>query len=141
MPLSPTGEPAAPEHVGLAIRSLLAGVSAGLAAVSAVLWVARTLQSTGLAPLASKPSDLIANLVLIGWLGGAMLGAALAWGLMSPIASAYRRGAFAMVAGFGSLLAALVTAPVDHFFGTTGLLALAGLATLSFVLLLRRVAR
>ena len=137
MPLSPTGEPAAPEQVGLALRALAAGALAGLGAVSTVMWLVRTLQVSGAAPLAPGPSDMIANLVLLGWLGGALFGAAVSWSIMAPIASTYRRGGFAMVAGFGTLLLAFVTAPVDSLFGRCGLLGLTGLAALIVVLVLR----
>jgi hypothetical protein len=141
MPLSPTGEPAAPEHVGLALRALTAGALAGLGTVSAVMWLVRTLQLSGAAPLAPGPSDMIANLVLLGWLGGALFGAAVAWGVMAPIASTYRRGGFAMVAGFGTLLLAFVTAPVDSLFGRWGLLGLTGIAALMVVVMLRGTGR
>jgi hypothetical protein len=138
MSLSPTGEPAAPEQVGLAIRALAAGSFAGVGAVSAVLWLVRTLQVSGVAPLAPRPSDMIANLVLFGWLGGALCGAILAWGVMASIASIYRRAGFAMVAGFGTLALAVVTAPIDNLLGRWGLLALTGLMTLVVVAILRR---
>jgi hypothetical protein len=128
--LSATGEPAAPDHVGLALKALVAGVLAGLAAVAATMWLVRTLQVAGAAPLAPRPSDAIANLVLFGWLGGALVGAMAAWAIMAPIASAYRRGAFAMVAGFGSLVVAFVTAPVDRVLGRWGLLGLTTVAVL-----------
>ena len=141
MPLSPTGEPAAPEHVGLALRAMAAGALAGLGAVSTVMWLVRTLQVSGAAPLAPRPSDMIANLVLFGWLGGALVGAATAWSIMAPISSAYRRGGFAMVAGFGTLLLAFVTAPIDSLFGRWGLLCAAAVAALLILALLSRVGR
>ena len=136
--LSATGEPAAEEHVALAVRSLAAGVIAGVAGVAVMMWLVRTLQASGVAPLAPGPSDSIANLILLGWLGGAGLGAVVAWTLLSPLVSAYRRGGLSMVAGFGTLLVAFVTAPVDSFFGRWGLLGLAALLTLGFVVLLWR---
>jgi hypothetical protein len=139
--LSATGEPTAPDHLGLAVRALLTGVAAGVGAVSAVMWLIRTLQLSGTAPLAPRPSDTVANLVLLGWLGGAVLGAVAAWGMMTPIASDYRRGGLAMVAGFGTLLLAFLTAPVDSLFGRWGLLGLTGLSALLCLLLLRRARR
>lgn len=126
--LSPTGEPAAPDHVGLAIRAIGAGTLAGVAVVSAMMWLVRTLQFRGVAPLAPTPADPVANLVLFGWLGGALAGALAGWLVMRPIASAYRRGGLAMVAGFATLLVSFVTAPVDSFFGRPGLLGLVGVA-------------
>jgi hypothetical protein len=138
-PISPTGEPAAPEHVGLAFRAMAAGALSGLGAVSTVMWLVRTLQISGAAPLAPHPSDMIANVVLFGWLGGALLGALIAWGIMAPIPSAYRRGGFAMVAGFGTLLLSFVTAPIDSLFGRWGLLGVPAVAALFVLALLRRL--
>ena len=140
-PITPTGEPAAPEHVGLAIRAVGTGILAGLSTISAVMWLVRTLQVTGRVPAAPGPSDSIANLILFGWIGSGFLSALTAWGLMSPIASAYRRGAFAMVAGLAMLLVAMITAPVDQLLGRWGLLGLAAAAGLLFLFLLRRVNR
>ncbi len=123
-PLGPTGEPAEPDHVGLAFRALFAGVAAGVAAVSAAMWLYRSLQVSGVAPLAPTVQDPVANLVLFGWLGGALAGFLLAFLLLRPLGSAYRRGGLAMVAGFGALVVGLVTAPVDSLLGRWGLLGL-----------------
>jgi len=48
-----------------------------------------------------------------------------AFTLMAPIGSLYRRGALAMVSGFGTLVASLVTIPLDRGLGRPGLLLLA----------------
>lgn len=137
--LSPTGEPAHPEQVGLAFRAMAAGAAAGVGLVAAIMWLVRTLQTAGIAPLAPKPSDTIADLILFGPLVGAFLGALVTWGLAAPIASAYRRGGFAMVAGFATLLLSLVTAPVDHCFGRWGLLVMTAVAAALFLFFLHRI--
>lgn len=126
--LSPTGERAAPDHVGLAFRAIAAGTLAGVAFVAAMMWAYRALQASGAAPPAPTAQDPIVNLVLFGWLGGAAAGALAAWLVMRPIASAYRRGGLAMVAGFATLLVSFVTAPVDSLFGRGGLLGLTAVA-------------
>lgn len=126
--LSPTGEPAAPDHVGLAFRAIAAGTLAGVAFVAAMMWTYRALQASGSAPPAPTAHDPIVNLVLFGWLGGAAAGALAAWLVMRPIASAYRRGGLAMVAGFATLLVSFVTAPVDSLFGRWGLVGLTAVA-------------
>jgi len=136
-----TGEPVTADHLGLALRAMTAGSLGGLAAVAAILWLVRTLQATGAAPITPGPRDLVANLVLIGWLGGAGLAAIIAWTLMAPLASTYRRGGLAMVAGFATLVIAFVTAPVDSMLGRAGLVALAVLAGGLFVLMLRTTLR
>jgi hypothetical protein len=137
-PTSVTGEPVVPGGLGLALRAVAGGTIAGLGMVTAVLWLFRTLQITGTAPQAPGPGDPVANLVLFGWLGGAGLGALVAWTLMAPIPSAYRRGGLAMVAGFGTLVLSLVTAPVDSLLGRSGLLGLALLTLVLFVVIIRR---
>ncbi len=138
-PTSPTGEPAAPEQVGLAFRAMLSGALAGLTLIAAAMWLMRTLQAAGRAPTAPTPGDAVATLVLLAWVGGAGIAGLLAWGLMAPIRSAYRRGGFAMVAGFGTLPLAFVTAPVDALLGRWGLLGLAAASASCGALLARRL--
>ncbi len=125
---SATGEPTVPGHLGLALRSVAAGTSAGVALVAATMWLMRTLQESGAAPLDPEPNDPIANLVLFGWVGGAIIGGCVAWVLMRPLTSTYRRGALAMVAGFAGLLLAMLTGPVDISVGRWGLLGLAAIS-------------
>jgi hypothetical protein len=137
-PTSFSGEPVVPGGLGLALRAVAGGSVAGLGMVAAVLWLFRTLQATGAAPQAPGPGDPIANLVLFGWLGGAGLSALVAWTLMAPITSAYRRGGLAMVAAFGTLALSLVTAPVDSLLGRSGLLGLTLLTLVLFVVIIRR---
>ena len=137
-PTSITGEPVDPDHLGLALRSVAAGSMAGLGLVSAALWLVRTLQATGAAPREPGPTDFVANLILFGWIGAGMGGGVIAWTLMASISSNYRRGGLAMVAGFGTLLLAFVTAPVDSFLGPAGLLGLVALSALVFLLAMRR---
>ncbi|MBP6671228.1 MAG: hypothetical protein KA180_17360, partial [Gemmatimonadales bacterium] len=48
--LSPTGEPAAPDHVGLAFRAIAAGTLAGVAFVAAMMWTYRALEASATAP-------------------------------------------------------------------------------------------
>jgi len=119
---SPTGEPAAPGHVGLALRAVTAGVCAGIGATALALYVVRGLQAQAPPPTTPVTTGLIPNLILTGWLGGACIAAGLAWSVMAPIASSYRRGGFAMVAAFAALALALITMPADAMFGRTGLL-------------------
>lgn len=139
METSATGEPAHPEHVGLALRAIAAGSLVGSAAVSLVMWLVRTLQESGLAPLAPKPSDGIATIILLGWTGGALIAGLAAFALMAALVSSYRRGGLAMVAGFGTLLVSFITAPVDKLLGRWGLLGLAAASVVGFLLLLRSI--
>lgn len=138
-PVSATGEAAQPEHVGIALRGMLAGAVLGLGAVALVMWLVRTLQLAGRAPLAPTPADTIATVILAGWVGGAVLGGLAAWSLLAPIRSSYRRGGLAMVGGFATLLVSFITAPVDSLLGRWGLLGLAAVAVLLFAHLARRI--
>ncbi|HMV32699.1 MAG TPA: hypothetical protein PKA50_11310 [Gemmatimonadales bacterium] len=58
--LSPTGERAAPDHVGLAFRAITAGTLAGVAFVAAMMWTYRALQASGTAPPARTPEKAAA---------------------------------------------------------------------------------
>lgn len=140
-PTAITGEPAHPEHVGVALRAIAAGAASGVGAVALVMWLVRTLQLSGRAPLAPTPGDDIATLILLGWTGGALLAGFAAFALMAPLRSGYRRGGFAMVAGFATLLLSFVTAPVDSLLGRWGLLGLTALSGALLLGLLRSVRR
>ncbi len=139
--LSPTGEVAAPDHVGVAIRAMGFGVLFGLAVTSAVLWVVRTVQLSTPQPVDAKPTEAIVNLLLLAWLGGAALATAAGFSLMRPLTSLYRRGGLSIVAGFATLVISFVTQPVDAAFGRGGILALSALATVLALLLVRAIVR
>jgi hypothetical protein len=139
--LSPTGEVAAPEHVGVAFRAMGFGISLGVGVTSALLWVMRTVQQSVPPPPDARPSATIVNLLLLAWLGGAAVATAAAFSLMRPLTSLYRRGGLSMVAGFATLVVSLVTQPVDQIFGPSGLLGLSALTTLLCLLLARSIVR
>ena len=139
--LSPTGEVAAPDHVGVAFRAMGFGVCFGLAVTSALLWLVRTIQRSAVQPAGGRPDETIVNLLLLAWLGGAALATAAGFSLMRPLTSLYRRGGLAMVAGFATLVVSFVTQPVDALYGRAGLLGLSTLATLLCLLLARSIAR
>ncbi len=139
--LSPTGEVAAPDHVGVAMRAMGFGILFGLAVTSAMLWVVRTVQLSTPHPADGKPSDAVVNLLLLAWLGGAALATAAGFSLMRPLTSLYRRGGLSIVAGFATLVVSFVTQPVDGLLGRPGLLGLAALAIVLCLLLARSIAR
>lgn len=123
--------------LGLAFRGLAFGVLLGTAVIAMALWLVRTLQLA--APPATLPNTAgpQAMILLAGTLAGVLAGGTAAWFLLRPVDSLYRRAAFSMVAGFATLVAALVSMPLDRAFGRTGLLALAGLAVLGCLWLSR----
>ena len=131
-----TGDPDGAK-VGLALRAVVFGVLLGTAVIAMTLWVVRTLQLA--APPAAVPNTAGTQAVILmgGTLAGVLAGGTATWFLLGPVDSLYRRGAFSTVAGFATLLAALVSMPLDRAFGRAGLLALAGLAVLGCLWLSR----
>ena len=121
---SAADEDAGADLVVVAIRGVAIGILIGSAMIAVVLWGVRTLQmsSPSESPqLGSAPGVLL----VAGTFGGLLAATAVAFSLMAPIGSLYRRGALAMVSGFGTLVASLVTSPLDRGLGRPGLLLLA----------------
>ena len=111
-------------------------VSLGLVVITAtVLGVdaLRSGQSTALNPAL--------YLLFGGTLGGILAAASLAWWLLRPIESTYRRGGLAMVSGFATVLLMLICIPVHQFLGRSGLFALMAICTVAAALLARRARR
>jgi len=110
--------------VVLAIRSVTLGILIGTAVVAVALWGVRTLQlsSPPEPPQLGSPPGV---LLVAGTFGGLLTAGVVAWTLMAPIGSYYRRGALAMVSGFGTLVVSVLTIPLDRAFGRTGLMLLA----------------
>ena len=103
-------------------------MAAGLAVVAAT-----TLAVDALRPARGGAPDLGApfQLLLWGTLAGIALATVVAWWLLSPLGSAYRRGGLSLVSAFATVIAMLVCIPVNQALGRAGL---AGLAALSLVL-------
>jgi hypothetical protein len=111
-------------------------VSIGLVVITAtVLGVdaLRSGQSAGLNPAL--------YLLFGGTLGGILAAVGMAWWLLGPIESTYRRGGLAMVCGFATVLLMLICIPVHQFLGRTGLFALMAMGTVAAALLARRARR
>jgi hypothetical protein len=133
-----SGEPAAPHHVGIAIRAMLFGTLLGAGLVSLAMWGARTLQASGAAgDVAGGP---VFALVVGGTLAGLGVAVGVAWSLMRPLRSPFRRGGLAILAGFLTLIVILPTVVLDRLVGTAGLLGFAAACAAGCVLLGRKVA-
>lgn len=114
------------DRPGLVIRTLLGGTLAGTAAVAFVLWCVRTLLAGAAAsdrPVTTGPAFYV---LMFGTLAAVALAVAIAWRMLAPLSSSWRRGVFAMISGFGTIVAALGAAPIHHTWGRTGLAMLAG---------------
>ena len=119
------------QKLGLVLRALPFGVLFGTAVIAMVLWLVRTLQMQSAPATTPETGGPQAMLLLGGTLAGVLAGGAATWSLLKPVESVYRRGAFSLVAGFASLVAALIAMPLDRAFGRMGLLALAAAAVLA----------
>jgi hypothetical protein len=136
-----SGEPSAPHHVGIALRAMLFGTLMGAGLVSLALWGARTLQQASPVPApGTPPAGPVFNLVVGGTLAGVGFAVVVAWSLMRPLRSAYRRGGLAIVAGFATFVAMLPTVALDRLLGRPGLLGFAAACALGCALLAHRVA-
>jgi len=111
-------------------------VSLGLVVITATVLGVDALRS-GQAPALNPALYLLFG----GTLGGILSAAGMAWWLLRPIESTYRRGGLAMVSGFATVLLMLICIPVHQFLGRSGLFALMAICTVSAALLARRARR
>ena len=115
-----------------------AGVACGVAVISAT-----TLGVDLLKPATpSATPDLGAPLFLLffGTLAGFVLAGVVAWRLLSPIPSTYRRGGLSVVSGLATVLPMWLCVAVNQAAGRTGLAGL-GIGAVALSLLLARGAR
>lgn len=123
------------DPIPLAAGAVGSAVAAGLSAVSATTLVVDAVRPPpGGAPDIAGPFYLL----LCGTLAGLALAGIVAWRLLSPLGSAYRRGGLAMVSAFATVVAMLVCIPVNQFLGRAGLGGLIALSLIVSLLLARR---
>ena len=125
------------ETLGFLAAALGSSVLSGLAVITATVLLVDTLGDR------ASPESMSPRLYLVfgGTLAGVLTAAWVAWHLLGPIASDYRRGGLAMVSGFATVLLMLVCIPINQLLGRTGLIALLALSLLSATLLGRRARR
>ena len=138
--------------VRFTIASIGMAVCVGLAVVTSAVLGVRALQTGQPAPAGSAAGSAAgatvslgspaAILLLVGTVGGVLVAVAAGWALLSPIGSFFRRGGFAMVAGFATVVGMLFTMPVSAAYGQTGLIGLLAAELVALLLLaaLRRTA-
>jgi hypothetical protein len=126
-----------PGPIAFLASAVSSAVSIGLLVITATVL---TVDSLRTAP-ATPNLNLTFYLLVGGTLAGILLAAITAWRLLAPLGSAYRRGAFAIVCAFATVLLMLVCIPLNLFFGRAGLLALFGLCGIAAVTLARRARR
>ena len=119
--------------VGLAMGS---GVAFGLAVVSLTVLGVDFLRTQ--TPAATPQAGAPLYLLFFGTLTGLVVAGLLAWRLLAPILSLYRRGGLSVVSGLATVLAMLLCIPVHQLAGRVGLATLAVLAALASLLRARR---
>jgi hypothetical protein len=127
------------DPVSLAATSVGAGVSAGLALVGGTV---AALDAMRPPPGTAEPALGAALYLLVaGTLGGLVLAGVVAWRLLAPLDSTYRRGGLALVSAFATIPIMQLYRLLDAAFGTPALLAAAALAAGAAWLLSRRARR
>jgi hypothetical protein len=127
------------DPVSLAAAALGAGLSAGLALVGATVAAVDAVRP----PPGTADPALGAPLYLLaaGTLGGLVLAGVVAWRLLAPLASTYRRGGLALVSAFATIVVMQIYRPLDAAYGPPALLAGAALACALAWILTRRARR
>lgn len=127
------------DPVSLVAAALGAGLSAGLALVGVTVAAIAALRP----PAGSTEPSLGAPLYLLvlGTLGGLCLAGVVAWRLLAPLESTYRRGGLALVSAFATVVVMQLYRPLDAAFGVPALLAAATLAGALAWILARRARR
>ena len=138
------------DPIALTLTVMPLAVLAGTAVVAAAVLGVSLLQAgqaPGAAPggaTAVPPIDLAspaAVLLLAGTFAGPAVAAATAFALLAPIDNFYRRGMFAMVCAFATVVTMLLCFPAHSLFGTAGLIGLILVCAAGAVLLGRRLLR
>ena len=122
--------------VRLVVLAMGSAVAFGLAIVSATVLGVDLLRSESPAPEFGAPLYLL----FFGTMAGVVLAGVVAWRVLDPILSIYRRGGLSVVSGLATVLAMLLCIPVHQLAGRAGLGAL-GVGSLLLSLLLARLVR
>jgi NhaP-type Na+/H+ or K+/H+ antiporter len=127
------------DPVSLVASALGAGLSAGLALVGATVAATAALRP----PAGTTEPALGAPLyvLLFGTLAGLLLAGVVAWWLLRPLESTYRRGGLAMVSAFATVVLMQIYRPLDAAFGVPALVGGAVLTAGLAWLLARRARR
>jgi hypothetical protein len=127
------------DPVSLAAVALAAGLSAGLALVGATVAAIAALRPP---PGTTEPAlGAPLYLLLLGTLGGLVLAGVVAWRLLAPLQSTYRRGGLAIVSAFATVVVMQIYRPLDAAFGIPALLVAAAVAAALAWILSRRARR
>jgi hypothetical protein len=134
--------PDAPTEDYIPLAAAAAGFSVllGTALIGLALLGVRGLVAQAPPTAVPDPVQPAGLLLLAGTLGGVLAAGFTTWALLAPLPT-YRRGGLSMVTAFATFVAALLLAPVNHYLGLGGLVAVIALAALGCWALGRRVGR
>jgi hypothetical protein len=127
------------DPVSLAVTALGAGLSAGVALIGVTVAALDAVRPPPGTPASATGGPVY--LLAAGTLGGLVLAGVVAWRLLAPLDSTYRRGGLALVSAFATVLVMQIYPFLDSAFGTPALLGVAGLAACAALLLSRRARR
>jgi len=122
------------DPIRLAAGAVGSAVAMGLAVVTATTLVVDALRPSSGEPNLGAPFQLL----LWGTMAGIAIAAVVAWRLLAPVTSAYRRGGLALVSAFATVIVMLVCIPVNQMLGRPGLAGLIALSLVVSALLARR---
>ena len=127
------------DPIRLVLAAMGSGVAFGLAVVSATVLGVDLLRG----PAAATGPSLGAPLYLLffGTLAALAAAGAVAWRLLAPIVSTYRRGGLSLVSALATVLAMLLCIPTHQLAGRAGLAGLGVAALLVSWTLARRSRR
>ena len=117
----------AEDYIPLAAASAAFAMLLGTALIGLALLGVRGLVAQAAPTPTPDPLQPAGLLLLAGTLGGVLAAAFTTWALLAPL-PLYRRGGLSMVSAFATFVAALLLAPVNHYFGLAGLAVVIALA-------------
>ncbi len=123
--------------LGFLATALLCAISTGLTVITATVLVADELRSR----YGSVNLEPRLYWIFAGTLAGILLAGLVAWRLLEPVTSTYRRGGLAMVSAFATVVLMLICTRIFELFGRGGLLTFLGLCAATSVLLAYRAQR
>ena len=127
------------DPIRLALLAMGSAVASGLAVVSATVIGVDLLRTTTSSTTPALGAPLY--LLFFGTLAGVLVSGTVAWRLLDPIVSTYRRGGLSVVSGLATVLAMLLCIPVHQLAGRSGLTALGVVALLASLVLARGARR
>jgi hypothetical protein len=125
--------------VRFVLLAMGSGMVVGVAAVSLIVLGVDYLRP--MAPAANAASGPAFYLLMFGTMFGLVLAGVVAWWLLAPVLSVYRRGGLSLVTAMATVLPMLLCMAANQLGGRAGLVGLALAALLVAALLAARVRR